>query len=389
MSRRGLRVAVIGAGAFGGWTALELVRRGAQVTLVDAWGPGHSRASSGGETRVIRAGYGARGVYSRMAVRALGLWRAHERRFGRFFFRQTGALWLVGANEAFARDTVTTLEDEGVAVVTLEARDAARRYPQIRFTGLTGAILEPDAGYLLARRACEHLVECVVAEGGEYRLAAVATPATIASTKLRAVTLTDRTRLEAEAFVFACGPWLGRLFPDVVGRNVTATRQEVCYFGTPAGDTRFDDSSLPVWVELGRRLIYGIPGNANRGFKIADDTSGPRFEPTAGDRTVGTAGVRAMRAYLSRRFPALARAPLTGTEVCQYEATPDSHYILDRHPAAENVWIAGGGSGHGFKMGPAIGELMASYVLGDAAPDRTFALSRFTSRRRLADTKWA
>ena len=145
-----------------------------------------------------------------------------------------------------------------------------------------------------------------------------------------------------------------------------------------------------MWVDLSTPAMYGIPGNANRGFKIADDTSGPVFDPTHGDRNVTVAGVRKMRAYLKRRFPALARAPLVGSEVCQYEASPDSHYIIDRHPEAANVWIVGGGSGHGFKMGPVIGEMVAELVAGEAEPEPAFSLSRFArGRARVSPEKWA
>jgi glycine/D-amino acid oxidase-like deaminating enzyme len=249
-SRR--HIVVVGAGAFGGWTALTLSRRGARVTLIDAWGPGHVRASSGGETRVIRAGYGARAVYTRMAVRALALWLDHDARYGRGLFRQTGALWLAPRRHGFARDTVATLEAEGVAVRVLSPAEAARRYPAFDLTGIGDVLLEPDAGYLLARRACEHVVECFVAAGGEYRLAAATSPARLSGSMLR---LDDGQSLDADAFVFACGPWMGTLFPDVIGRRIQSTRQEVFYIGTPAGDRRFHDDTLPVWVELGRPSI--------------------------------------------------------------------------------------------------------------------------------------
>ena len=371
------RVAVIGAGAFGGWTALELVRRGARVVLIDAWGPGNARASSGGETRVIRAGYGTRTIYTKMAKRALELWGAHDQRYGRGFFKKTGALWMFGKDDAFRKASIAALEAERVAVQDVAVADARRRWPQVDFAGISSLFFEPEAGYLLARRACEHVVECVIGEGGEYRQAAVASPVRATGSRLSVVTLSDGQSLAADTFVFACGPWLGTLFPDVVGKNITPTRQDVFYFGTPPGDIRFRDDALPVWVDYGERLIYGIPGNANRGFKIADDTSGPAFDPTSGQRDLSAGAVQDARAFLARRFPALAKAPLIGSEVCQYEASPDSNYIIDRHPAAPNVWIVGGGSGHGFKMGPAMGELVASLVTGKAPPDPVFSLTRF------------
>lgn len=384
--KTGLRVAVIGAGAFGGWSALALARKGADVTLVDAWGPGNTRASSGGETRVIRATYGARRIYTQLAARALTLWREYEA--GAAFYRQTGAIWLFGRDDAFGRASAETLAAEGLPFEWLSPGDAAARFPQFSYDGVESVLFEPQAGYLLARRACEHVADRVKAEGGALRVAAAAGPVRIDRAKLERVALTDGTALEADMFLFACGPWLGELFPDVIGSRVTSTRQEVFYFGAPAGDTRFSDAEMPVWLDLGERVMYGIPGNANRGFKLADDTPGPPFDPTTGSRDLTAAGVDAMRAFLARRFPALASAPFLGGEVCQYEASPDSHFVVDRHPAASNVWLAGGGSGHGFKMGPAIAEIIVAAMLDDTPPPEAWTLARF-SRNEPWEEKWS
>ena len=372
-----LKAVVIGAGAFGGWTALELRRRGARVTLLDAWGPANPRASSGGETRVIRATYGTRTVYSRLTMRARARWRAHDAEWQTGLFRQTGVLWMFASDDGFGRASAEAMRALSIPLETLAIPEAARRFPQIAFDDSIRTVLwEPEAGYLFARRACEHVVGRFTAEGGEYLQAAVREPVAIDGGPLRRVELAGGGAIEADAFVFACGPWLGRLFPETIGPRVRPTRQEVYYFGTPAGDARFHDPAMPVWLDCGDRVFYGVPGNANRGFKVADDTPGPEIDPTSGERTPSASGIAAARQLLRRRFPLLADAPLTGSEVCQYEATPDSHFVVDRHPAAANVWIAGGGSGHGFKMGPAVGELLASGVLDGAALDPQFALAR-------------
>ena len=386
-----MRVIVVGAGAFGGWTALQLVRRGARVTLIDAWGPGHTRASSGGETRIIRAGYGNRAIYTQLTIRARELWRAHDRTFGQRLLVPAGCLWLCDANDTFGRATAETLRREGVEIDEITRKDAKRRYPQINFSGIDSVFFEPDAGYLFARRACAHVAQCVVDEGGAYLEAKVATPIKIRRASLDRISVEPGGALEADAFVFACGPWLPDVFPNELGQLIRPTRQEVYYFGTPGGDERFESPAMPVWIELGSRLMYGIPGNAKRGFKVADDKSGPPIDPTTGDRTPSRAGARATRRFLAHRFPALANAPFVGAEVCQYEASPDAHFIIDRHPRADNVWIAGGGSGHGFKMGPVIGERIASMLLDDEPPDPTFALARFTSKARtpISDDKWS
>ena len=370
-------IAVIGAGAFGGWTALHLLKRGARVTLLDGWGPGNSRASSGGETRVMRGTYGPDQPYTEMAARALKLWQTYERRWKRQFLHRSGVLWMAsGRGDAFERGSVEMLHAAKIKFQELSTAQMKKRWPQINFEGIEWGIFEPECGYLDARTSCEAVVEAFVAAGGKYRqLAALADG--LEGGPLRALTLSDRSLLTADCYVFACGPWLGKLFPKAVGDLVRPTKQDVFFFGTPAGDCRFSDAQLPVWADHRGRFRYGIPGNAGRGFKIADDTRGLVFDPTNGKRTVSQETLKDIREYVGFRFPALKDAPLVETRVCQYEQTPDSNFILDRHPAMKNVWIAGGGSGHGFKHGPAVGEMMAELILGDREPSAIFRLARF------------
>jgi glycine/D-amino acid oxidase-like deaminating enzyme len=369
-------IAVVGAGAFGGWTALSLVRRGARVTLLDAWGPGNSRASSGGETRVIRGTYGADRVYVQMVAQSLRLWRENEKRWGRRLYHRTGVLWMAGKDDRYEKSSLPLLREAGLPFEELTSADAAKRYPQINFERVEWAILEKDAGYLTARLACEAVLDGFRAEGGEYRQVSVA-PAEIQGGKLSGLRLSDGTKLLADAYVFACGPWLGKLFPEAIGNLIRPTRQEVFFFGTPDGDGRFFEEALPVWIDNGKPLFYGIPGNQWRGFKVADDARGPLFDPTSGERVASAEGLQAARDYLGFRFPALKGSPLLESRVCQYENSPDQHLILDRHPEAENVWLVGGGSGHGFKHGPALGELAAGNVLGEKPTEPFFSLSRF------------
>ncbi len=371
-------VAVVGAGAFGGWTALFLLRRGARVTLLDAWGPGNARASSGGETRVIRAAYGPRGIYTQMAARALTLWKEHDHRWRRKLLHPIGVLWLVEDDDQYEKAALPLLTQAGVAFEELTGVETARRYPQINCERVRWAIFEREGGYLSARRACAAVLDAFVAEGGVYRQLG-AQPGPAAGSEITGLTLSDTTTLSADAYVFACGPWLGRLFPAVIGDRVRATRQEVFFFGTPPGDRLFTEEALPVWADHGTHFVYGIPGNEWRGFKVADDTRGPPFDPTHGERIPTPETLEAARAYLAFRFPALAGAPLLEARVCQYENSPDEHFIIDRHPVTKNVWLVGGGSGHGFKHGPALGELVARLVVTGEAPDPQFRLTRFAA----------
>jgi glycine/D-amino acid oxidase-like deaminating enzyme len=392
---------VIGAGAFGGWTALHLLERGARVTLLDAWGPGNSRASSGGETRIIRGTYGPDQPYTELAGRALKLWVKYERRWKRRFLHRAGVLWMASSNDdAFERGSIKPLRQVGIEFQELSARELKKRWPQVCFDGVDWGIYEPECGYLDARASCLAVVEAFVVAGGKYRqLAVVADGAegaglehsrlnresdreTSKSTSRGGLTLSDGSRLKADYYVFACGPWLGNLFPETIGDLVRATKQDIFFFGTPAGDPRFNDTHLPVWGDHREHFFDGIPGSDRRGFKVADDTRGPAFDPTSGERVVSLDTLRGVREHLAFRFPALKDAPLIETRVCQYEQTPDEHFIVDRHPRMENVWLLGGGSGHGFKHGPAVGEMMAELILGDGEPGKTWRLSRFASANR-------
>jgi sarcosine oxidase len=377
-------IAVIGAGAFGGWTALHLLEHGAHVTLLDAWGPGNSRASSGGETRIMRAAYGTDHVYSELAARALKLWSKYERRWKRRFLHRPGVLWMAsGPDQSFERESIAGLHAAKIKFEELSPAQMKKRWPQINFTGIEWGIFEPESGYLDARASCQAVVEAFVAAGGKYRQVAVIAEGLLAegleNGAKAGLALSDRSRLKADAYVFACGPWLGRLFPRTVGQFVQPTKQDVLFFGAPAGDDRFTDDHLPVWGDHHDHFYYGIPGSDRRGFKVADDTRGEAFDPTNGERIVSAATLKGVREYLAFRFPALKDAPLVESRVCQYEQTPDSHFIIDQHPANENVWLVGGGSGHGFKHGPAIGEMMAELILKDREPRVTWHLKRFQS----------
>ena len=303
------RIAVVGAGAFGGWTALSLLRKGAAVTLIDAWGPGNSRASSGGETRVIRANYGPKRQYVRMAVRALQLWKENEKRWNTRLFHRTGVLFMMSAGNPQSDPALPLLREAGVDFEQLDAAQARKRFPQINFEGVKWAVHEKETGYLTARRNCQVVLEHFLAEGGEYREAA-AKPGGIQGREMRGVSLSDGSQVAADQYVFACGPWLGQLFPDVIGKLIQPTRQELFYFGVPAGDARYSEKQMPAWVDFGEPLFYGIPGNEWRGFKAADDTRGPACDPTSQERTATPALLQSVRKHVEFRFPGLKGAPI-------------------------------------------------------------------------------
>ncbi|HSP70164.1 MAG TPA: FAD-dependent oxidoreductase [Bryobacteraceae bacterium] len=354
-------VAVVGAGTFGAWTAFWLARAGKSVLLLDAWGSGQVRSSSGGESRVIRMGYGADEIYTRMAQRSLTLWQDLFQQTGQPLFHKTGVLWMARDGAKAGQDTCITLRSAGVPFEILTAAGLAKRYPQMRVSDpdLFG-ILEPDSGAILARRAVATVVEASIRLGVKFAISAVQP---------------DPGKIPAKTIVFACGAWLPKLFPDLLGSRIFPTRQEELFFAPPAGDCTFAPPHLPVWIDFVHPLgPYGIPDVEARGFKLAFDRHGPAFDPDSGDRAVGPASIAEARSFLAHRFPALRDAPLTESRVCQYENTSNGDFLIDRHPDFENVWLVGGGSGHGFKHGPAVGEYACRRVLGGDATEPRFSI---------------
>jgi sarcosine oxidase len=374
-------VAVIGAGVFGAWTALCLRRTGRRVALVDAYGPGNARASSGGESRLIRMAYGADELYTRWSVRSLEAWKQFFARTGKPLFHQTGILWIANAKDPQAEASRETLKRVGVRHEILNRAELEARFPQIGFGEASWGIFEPDSGVLLARRAVAAVVEAAIAEGVDYFQEFVSTPA--GSGKIASVRTSAGREIHASEFVFACGPWLGKVFPDLLAERIFVTRQEVYFFGPPAGDAEwFAPPAMPGWL-FQADLTYGVPDLESRGFKIALDKHGPAFDPDNGSRVPTADGIAAMRAYLAERFPALASAPLVEARVCQYENTSNGDFLVDRHSNHENVWLVGGGSGHGFKHGPAMGEYVTGRLAGTVSAEPRFSLaSKETVQRR-------
>ncbi|MBF6605792.1 MAG: FAD-dependent oxidoreductase [Chloroflexi bacterium] len=367
---------VVGAGTMGAWTALAARRAGRSVTLIDAYGAGHPRATSGDETRILRSAHGDDPFYGRWARRARTLWRTAAEEWGEPLFQEVGCLWFGSGDGRFEADSEATLRAERIPVERLTPDELHARWPQIAADDLAFAIFEPEAGLLLARRGIAAVVRAFERGGGHFELSAVH-PGRASGRRLEAVVDGGGGAIRGGAFVFACGPWLPRLFPEILGDFIRVTKQDVFFVGPGGGDDRFTADRLPCFVDYDA-ASYGIPAVDGRGLKIAPDRYGPVFDPSGGDRLVDPESARLMRRYLARRFPALAEAPIVETRVCQYETTPDTHFLIDRHPDFDNVWLVGGGSGHGFKHGPVIGEHVVARL--DGAPvgpgEERFALDR-------------
>jgi len=364
-------VAVIGAGVFGAWTAHTLRQRGKKVILLDAHGPANARASSGGESRIIRMGYGPDELYAKWSIRALELWLEFFQGMQDKLFHRTGVLWMAQRGDRYVASALDVLRRLQVPIEQFSQEQLRKRYPQINFDDVEWGFLETQSGVLMARRAVQAVVKSAIQNGVAYEAGTTSAPD---KKDLHTIGMSDGARLSAETFVYCCGPWLPKIFPEELGGRIFPTRQEVLFFGTPPGSSEFCAPRMPTWIDLGSET-YGMPDLESRGFKIAVDRHGPAFDPEDGVRVVSPESLALVRDRLARRFPALADAPVVETRVCQYENTSNGDFLIDRHPNFEHVWLVGGGSGHGFKHGPALGEYVATLIIDGGSTEKRFSLA--------------
>jgi sarcosine oxidase len=354
---------VVGAGVFGAWTAWHLRKAGQRVLLLDAFGAANARSSSGGESRLTRGTYGADEIYTRMAFDSLPLWKWLSDLAGLPVFHPIGVLFFFQKREAYVEQSLEVHRRLKLPTQEMDRASLEQRYPQVNWKDIEVGLLEPEFGVLMARRAVHTLLRQFVKAGGEYREAAVKPPD--ASKPLTQIELADGATETATHYVFACGAWLPKMFPRLLGPRIFPTRQEVFFFSTPPGDARFVGGALPGWADFNDGdIFYGTPDLESRGFKVAHDKHGLAIDPDWGDRTASPGALADARAYLARRFPALAGAQLNEERVCQYENSSNGDFLIDRHPTGGNVVLVGAGSGHGFKHGPELGRYVAELATG-------------------------
>ncbi len=361
-------IIVVGAGVFGMWTAFYMQELGAKVTVIDAYGPGNTRASSGGETRILRADYGERLLYSKMNIAAHDLWDSWQKEWGRQIMYPTGMLKM-GDDKytSSAKAAQERLNKLGVPSELLNYEELKYRWPQINFDGLTTGLYfagGPGGSTLMAREAIRLVGEKFQEKGGKV-IIGKAKQGEVVNGKINAIELEDGQKITADKVVFACGPWMGKVFPELFGDRLDVTRRDVLFIGAKAGDNSYYYPQFPVWSFNNAEDIryYGMPDIHGRGLKVAPYPDKNEIDMDSDDRLLNPYEIKRVRAFVARRFPGLAKQPITETRVCQITNSFDSHFIVDSHPNANNLWFACAGSGHAFKHGPALGKYIAERIL--------------------------
>ncbi len=375
-------ITVVGAGAFGAWTALCLRERGAKVTLLDSYGAGNARQASGDETRQIRCAYGDREIYSRWADSAFTRWHERQDEFKRRLIYDNGVL---SPNEPVAQ-----FEAEKVIFAKLKIPfevltpdECKKRWPQGGFEGDERALYEPRAGIVKARESLIAATEVFQQKGGTYKIG-MATPGASQGGKMSNLKLADGTTMGTGLAIFACGPWLPTVLPDVMTDFIRRTRSEVFYVGSPAGDLSYHWERFPnMWHGGGGYSLSDV----DYGYKVAPSGPGSlTIDPDTDERIVSPIMWEMARRFVAHRTPGLVNQPIVASRVCNLENSDNEHFIIDTHPGMSNVWIAGGGSGHGFKMGPVTGEYIADRVIGRADPAEEKALFALKAHKPIVTT---
>jgi glycine/D-amino acid oxidase-like deaminating enzyme len=341
------KAVVVGAGVFGASTARELGRRGWDVALVEQYAPGSVRSASGGETRIVRFAHGDAEWYSQLARRALELWHELEAETGARLFEPVGVAWFDSGDGDFSVRSEEILDRLGISCERLTPAEARRLFPSLGGDDLRSVLFEPEAGVLYARQATQALASGL---------------------RLETKHATPDDPPHGDVVVWACGAWLPKLFPGLVDLRIS--RRDVFFLGVDGSWT-----GRPAFCDYDAQA-YGHGDIGGLGMKVAPDGAGEEVDPDTLERRPLPSNERLAREYAARRFPALAGAPLVGASVCQYSLTGDTHFLVAPHPEREGWWIVGGGSGHGFKHGPALGEYVAARVQDGDAVEERFTLAK-------------
>ncbi len=369
-------VIVVGAGAWGGWTAFHLKKAGFKVTLIDKKGPGNIDSGSGGKTRIIRLAYGGSEVYTDLTAQSFELWEEYSTAWNDRLYYEKGALWMFrGIAPAYAELSVPLMKEKGFSLDPLDLQILKQKYPQLNLKDITSAYWEPKVAYLEASRACGIVVEKFIEAGGDY-LKDEVIGVDYEEGKVKSLRLQGRSSIQADEYIFACGPWLPRLTSEMKD-YIHISRHEVYYFDAPEA---YND--LPIWLEFreGDQMYYGIPDHFGQGFKFAYDERRWSLDPDHDDRGITDEILEKMSGVLTNRFPKLKDPVVLKHHTCVYENSIDGDFIIDQLPKANNALMLAGSSGHGFKMGPAIGKLVAEHLTSQKAIPSEFSMARFLTQ---------
>jgi sarcosine oxidase len=367
---------VIGLGAMGSAAVYQLAKRGAKVLGIDRYAPPHEFGSTHGETRITRVACGEGLEYTPLAVRSNVLWREIERECGVSLLTQNGFVSIAGkkraakaGNAEFLEVTIAAAKAAGIDYEILDGKEFRKRSPAFNVKDDDAVYFDRVGGFLRPDVCVETQLKLAKKYGAEIRLNEQALSFEETNGAVRVKTAAGE--YSASTLILAAGPWLPELIDTKLMPGLKVTRQVVCWFRVKDA-ARFEDfqpERFPVfvWQVPAAQISYGFPalGGPEGGVKISTEQYDVEVNPDTMERTVSPAEQAALyEEYVAPYFPGLDRACVRSA-VCLYTSTPDSRFVIDRHPAYPRVIVASPCSGHGFKHSAAIGEAVAQMALGE------------------------
>jgi sarcosine oxidase len=363
-------VIVVGLGAMGAAVSWHLARRGVGVLAIDRYAPPHDRGSTHGESRITRLAVGEGDEYVPLVRRSHELWREIEAASGHTLLTQTGGIVIGGSEVGFVTRTREIAVRHGITHEILGGGELRRRFPMFAATEGASAYYEPDAGYVRPEPAVAAQLGLAADAGARLRLAEPVLEWRASSEGVRVRTAVGVH--DADQLVLCPGPWINQLFPEG-SEHFAVFRQLLLWFPITGDPPGLGEMPIFVWDFGGElsgfvhlRGFYGFPplaGSAG-GVKVATEQFTRTTEPD-GAQHPATPGEAALmrRDVIGERLPWLGSTPLR-TASCLYTSTRGSRFVIDRHPAHDNVMVVSACSGHGFKHSAAVGEAVAQWITG-------------------------
>jgi sarcosine oxidase len=350
---------VAGLGGMGSATAYQLAGRGKRVLGLEKFHPAHDRGSSHGRSRIIRQAYFEDPAYVPLLLRAYELWERLERDTDQELMTLTGGLMIGRRESELVSGSVRSAEEHGLPYELLDADEIRERFPPFSPDPGTVALYEKKAGFVRPEETVRAHLDRADALGADLRFEEPILSWEALGNGVRVET--PEGSYEAERLVITPGAWAPQVLGDL-GLPLEVERQVMYWFEPKNGREPFLPDRFPIfiWEPDDGNWFYGFPvQDDERGVKAAlYRAGGVPTTPETIDREVHDEEIDFLRAYLAEYVPDLAGRCLDA-RVCMYTNTPDLHFVISLHPELEQVAIACGFSGHGYKFCSVVGEILA------------------------------
>ena len=367
---------VIGVGGMGSSTVWHLARSGCKVLGLERFDIPNRFGSSHGSTRIIRLAYPEGSEYVPLLKAAYGYWRELDKSTGAAVLRTTGELDIGAEDSWTVRGSRASCIEHGIAFEDLSGAEVNNRFPGYSLPDTMRAVYQPDGGYLLSEQAITAFASAARDRGAEIHTNECVQSWCRTAAGIRVAT--SRAEYCTRKLVIAAGPWIGRMCPALQSHCVP--QRQVMLWTEPQRPEEFLPGRFPVFnLEAPSGRYYGFPSHEGEGFKIGKyyHLRQTVSDPDSVDRECGPEDEAVLRRGIREYFP-LADGATRRMAACMFTNSPDSDFILDRMPGEEDVFVAAGFSGHGFKFCSVVGKIMADFCLDE---DPSWDIGRFSLSR--------